>query len=284
MVQHDFTDRNGDDMDDLNDFKWIVDPAGHEWFELIESDFDRSGWFITGLNVSPELLQYSPLQQFPGIHRTFCATEPNPVSIQKFADKYGLLGGPVSAIVPIRKSPPSYIQGRGEFLEDWCEEIALCARFVGLWDGFLSARSSGIQPRLIDESTDRFLIDGSGLKIASRSSSPRLFESVRPGNTLLPLLAYVYEEVNRRLGIYGVVPRLVLDTSTASGHGANVPDSLIGAIWVDFYQAIGNKKGADAYKECEICGRFFEKILSRRRDAIYCSDACKSRAYRRRLV
>lgn len=95
------------------------------------------------------------------------------------------------------------------------------------------------------------------------------------------MLAYIQTEVHRRLGIYRAVPGLALDMSQARFRRVIVPGSLIGAIWVDFYLAIGEGKGKSAYKKCETCGRFFEKILSRRRDAIYCSDACKSKAYRR---
>lgn len=232
-------------MRETHEFTCTVDPSGHEWFELPEGETDRARMFIAARNVTSELRQYAPLRQFPGLHRTFCATEPQPSGIDEFADQYGLLGGSVTKILPHGAAP--YVHTEGEFLDDWCDEIGFLRKQVNIWDEYLSARSSDFQPRVIED------------------------------------VAGVQAEVNRRLAIYGAVPRLALDASQGNIRGVIVPGSLLGAIWVDFYLAISSGKGLAAYKKCESCGRFFEKILSRRRDALYCSDACKSKAYRRRV-
>src|SRR6266700_3281910 len=63
---------------------------------------------------------------------------------------------------------------------------------------------------------------------------------------------------------------------------ALVPEDLLGALWADFALAIGENKGQESYLNCAACGIFFESGLRKRSDARYCSDACKSKAYRRR--
>ena len=60
-----------------------------------------------------------------------------------------------------------------------------------------------------------------------------------------------------------------------------VPSSLLGALWLQFALAIGGEK---KYRECATCGMWLE--LSRaafRTSRHYCSEGCRSRAYRGRM-
>jgi hypothetical protein len=270
-------------MEQIKEFTSAVELHGYELYELPTGYCERSGWLITGRTVTGELRHYAPLRQFPGLYRTFSSTKEEPTAIKEFANKYGLLGGNIGAIVPVPEEPAPYRQAMGEFLEDWYQEIRSMRRFVSLWDGLLAARKSGLQPQLVVQGSDSFLVGSGGSQIASQHADALLFDSLRLGDTLRPALAYLQVEVNRRLDLHLVVPRLALDFGQTSIVGAFMPDSLLGAIWTDFYVAITEGKGPEEYKTCASCGRFFEKILARRRDAIYCSDACKSKAYRRRM-
>jgi hypothetical protein len=69
----------------------------------------------------------------------------------------------------------------------------------------------------------------------------------------------------------------------AEKHGwelATVPRSLIGALWLQLAQTIA---GSKQYKVCPVCGKLFEASRgANRSDRLYCTDACKARAYRDR--
>jgi hypothetical protein len=60
-----------------------------------------------------------------------------------------------------------------------------------------------------------------------------------------------------------------------------MPTCLIGALWLQLAQSIdGNKQ----FRQCEACRAWFELAPDKARaDKAYCSQACRSRAYRLRL-
>jgi len=59
-----------------------------------------------------------------------------------------------------------------------------------------------------------------------------------------------------------------------------VPESLLGALWLQFALAVaGNKK----YRACGACGQWFEVSPDvARTSRSYCKEACRARAYRAR--
>jgi hypothetical protein len=59
-----------------------------------------------------------------------------------------------------------------------------------------------------------------------------------------------------------------------------VPLSLIGALWLQFAQAVSGQR---AFHPCDACGRLIElHPTANRADRRYCGDACRARAYRKR--
>src|ERR1039458_4318411 len=153
-------------MEQIKEFTSAVELHGYELYELPTGYCERSGWLITGRTVTGELRHYAPLRQFPGLYRTFSSTKEEPTAIKEFANKYGLLGGNIGAIVPVPEEPAPYRQAMGEFLEDWYQEIRSMRRFVSLWDGLLAARKSGLQPQLVVQGSDSFLVGSGGSQIA----------------------------------------------------------------------------------------------------------------------
>jgi hypothetical protein len=58
------------------------------------------------------------------------------------------------------------------------------------------------------------------------------------------------------------------------------PDSLLGALWLQFAQAVIQNK---QYRRCESCAEWFEiSPQVARAERVFCSTACRSRAYRQR--
>lgn len=59
-----------------------------------------------------------------------------------------------------------------------------------------------------------------------------------------------------------------------------MPNSLIGALWLQLAESIDGHK---EFRQCESCRNWFELAPDKARaDKLYCSQACRSRAYRRR--
>lgn len=57
------------------------------------------------------------------------------------------------------------------------------------------------------------------------------------------------------------------------------PHTLLGALWLQFSQAVSGDK---AFQSCIQCGTLFEIAQGRRKSRMFCSDACRFKAYRER--
>lgn len=87
----------------------------------------------------------------------------------------------------------------------------------------------------------------------------------------------------------------ILNQRTQSGYGVILdwrdnlekldmkflPETLLDALWLQLEQAIAGNR---AFQVCEQCGSLFEiSQKAKNKGRVYCSDACKSKAYRERL-
>lgn len=73
---------------------------------------------------------------------------------------------------------------------------------------------------------------------------------------------------------------LLVDPKTKRPVLFTMPNSLIGALWLQLAQSIDGHKH---FRQCENCRSWFELAPDKARaDKEYCSQACRSRAYRRR--
>ena len=98
------------------------------------------------------------------------------------------------------------------------------------------------------------------------------------GTPLRAAQSYVVEAINRRLTALGA--QTMLDWPDGRYQLVTVPHNLLGALWFQFASSISGNK---SYRGCEVCGRAMEMSPDvNRADRRYCSDACRSRALRRR--
>ena len=113
----------------------------------------------------------------------------------------------------------------------------------------------------------------------------RLFQA---GDPATPAFHYLMVLANRRLqGLLDdgvergvVLPRLAWDEGRKATYFQFVPDSLLGALWLQFAGATG---GGKEYRECECCRRLFEvSPQAHRKSRQFCSHACKTRMHRSR--
>jgi hypothetical protein len=85
--------------------------------------------------------------------------------------------------------------------------------------------------------------------------------------------------VNDRLA-GAAAPRLTRDRRSGRPVLQDFPLSLLGAVWLQFARAVGGNK---EYRACASCERWFEvSPETARTNRQFCSEACRSRAYRDR--
>jgi hypothetical protein len=183
-----------------------------------------------------------------GLFRTFAALSDD--AIATFASRYGWLGVPMVAA--------ELADGRelvGEPVSRWQAERDRMATSITIWDALRLGQPPCVYGGVYDAEAHAlkpFDWEHLGHAFDTAESAGHLrtaHVTLRPGN-------------DRPLSL-----QLVSDT-------------LLAALWLQFAQAIhGNKD----YRACGACGRFFELDPAvARTNRLYCSDACRSKAYRTR--
>jgi hypothetical protein len=99
------------------------------------------------------------------------------------------------------------------------------------------------------------------------------------GDLVKPALHYVQSTINRRLE-GRASPRLLWDANHERLGLYIVPDSLIGALWLQFAWAVERDS---QFRRCAECRIWFELAPgTARSDKLYCSTHCRTKAYRKR--
>jgi hypothetical protein len=115
--------------------------------------------------------------------------------------------------------------------------------------------------------------------IAARDLPGDLFTRFERGDVVKPALYQLQHVINEHLQA-GISPRLLWSQTGAELSIYFVPSNLIGAMWLQLAEAVGGHKN---YRECKQCGRWFELHPDvARTNRIYCSSACRAKAYRER--
>ena len=286
--------------DDIVEFQWNVHEGGYRWIDTTSADAaPKRGPFLTdnrpigarGFNVK----RYKPLSIYSGLFRTFADTEPTSASIKAFADRFGLLGGDVATMVvlPDHRKGRRQLVGVGERSREWRREILTMRQMVDLWGKARNGDVEGLAPHIQWRKGEVYYFSHPdlgpkerrkrpGVKTVARISARSSYELSRvyPNRDLVgPAFSYVQQAVNDRLKDC-VSSRLLWDPPHSGLKLHVVPDSLLGALWFQFAQAIEHNSD---FRMCAECAMWFElSPRTARTDKIYCSDACRMRAYRKR--
>jgi hypothetical protein len=272
-----------------------------------------------GLPIGPSVrAEYEPLREDRALFLKFARTDPTKDDILKFANRYGLLGGSARCWIRLRRAPsaaqetrivwPSgslgpmamdpahpYILAHGESLRFWQNEINEMRAMLQLWR---SAR--GTQPDVQTlsrhirwSSPDRAMYDSEPdidplepfyvepVPDRFRWRYPILVSGIPPGDVVTPAFQVITAFANSWLRD-NASPQLRLDAEDAIPHLNIVPNSLLGALWLQLAQAVaGNKE----YRDCSKCGEPFELSPDAyRTNRRFCSDKCRSKTYRDKRV
>jgi hypothetical protein len=117
--------------------------------------------------------------------------------------------------------------------------------------------------------------------IASTHLGNDMPERLVQGDLVKPALHYVQSTINRKLDGRASA-RLLWDAKRARFSLYMVPVDLIGALWLQFARAVERDS---QFRNCAECGTWFELAPgTARSDKLYCSTACRIKAYRKRQV
>ena len=295
---------------EIFDFEWFVHEEGYDWLEA-DYSLDSCGtlklpdnfravkgmpWLtVVGEPSSLNLLarrKYYPLREYTCLFRIFAEIHPSPEGILAFANQYGLLGIELDAD-PGRLMP---FLGTAEPVNFWQAEIKAMGNALLLWDLAASDDNETLEEYLrpfvemvkVDIGSIDAQMDGSDDPVWQPDTgelrwfrtNPEIPELFASGEVKLIALKRVQAIVNEHLGSR-VSPRVLWDDYRKGGWGLYfVPGSLAGAIWVQFAQAITENRD---YRRCRQCDSWFViDHYNARTNRYFCSNACRSKAYRER--
>ena len=286
-------------VNQLFTFQWTVPSQGYRWVRVPLGDVDRvvrepgRGWVLSenpspGWRVGegPPWKTYHPLQEFTGLYRQFAALPPTREGILEFANRFGLLGTieyvglPLGAPL-VSGEEWSRPETRGERLANWTKHIQEMKDAVEVWDRLATGDIDGLRQlersRQLFSKPPRYWEDDA----LSYYRDPTNQELVSAGRLLDPAVDFVLQMVNSHL--VRVSPQLRRDRSTGALDFYVVPGSLLGAMWLQFTDAIAEKK---RYERCVTCKTPFEISTGPagfRTNRRYCSEGCRFKAHYERL-
>lgn len=216
------------------------------------------------------------LKDNPALFLEFSNLTENPLEIVKFANKNGLLGPGYNepVILPKTEQMRGIEEGEGNSVNVWLKEIRYMKKAVDVWFTLLDlagklpdANADKLHPALPIDSEDQ------ELKRQSQSDQQRL--------TIMSLVSDLRNNIAEHLS-QEVDLEPVSSLSDAKGF-INLklrPSNLLSAMWLQFALAV--EEGKD-FRRCIECGAWMEVTPeSRRKVARYCSNKCRSKAYRKR--
>lgn len=240
----------------MTEFRWRRATRGYEWIPNDEEADEFGGEPSLRSVLEPiefAFTEYSPFE-VPELFQLFAHLDPTPEATLKFANEYGHLGTHFSETEE-ELEPGDDIetpqQRRGWEREVYLDRIT--------WDSFQHWK------RGIERMKEGVEYWG---KIEAQTESSEVRQE---------LLALINEELAR----HKVEVRIGLSSQLPSGFRMSyVPRNLLGAMWVQFAQSLADNTG---FRMCKACDKWFPiGPDTNRTSRFYCSEACKSKAYRRR--
>jgi endogenous inhibitor of DNA gyrase (YacG/DUF329 family) len=284
------------------DFEWQREAGGYQWRNV------ASRRVLVARHSGGRVVTYRPFsKEYSGLFRTFGALDRTPEGVLEFANRYGMLGYPITrkfpagSIVDASLVMPSQIQAPGvpptewgALVNDYPRETLSAIRAMSeagqLDDAFLlsmatlhqlaEAQSLRLQP-------DEFLgeefqwnepprDEGAWTWTSQSVIFARLVSGIDGNNSLLH-----QGLVNRGL-TRTAAPHLEWSETERTFSLRLCPRSLLGAMYLQIALASTH---AQQFKKCPVCGKPIDVSRSSsgaRADAVFCSQACKSKDYRTR--
>ena len=118
--------------------------------------------------------------------------------------------------------------------------------------------------------------------IDSATVSPELWEKIEIGDPIMPAWAYLKVEIDLALHHTAAEVAAEMDWDPRQGRPGLrfVAPTMSSAVWLQFADAVQNDR---KYSRCKECGKWFEVAPdAARTNRRFCSNGCRSKAYRER--
>jgi hypothetical protein len=299
----------------LLDFVWTVNVGGYRWVrarplslgDAVDEEAPEADYLVeqpadgkTGYKVR----SYQPLIDEPALFLTFAALESSPEQIRDFATRFGLLGdnltqtiadagrqwGDMTVSHTVNGHEIVHRVGLGELLSDWRQELRDMREAVEIWHMAEAGDTTSLS-RHIRWSDDKKAVGYESdparpiaapyhaKLLASPEHGAWALDVLPPGDVIGPALLFVQRVINEHLSPRAS-PQLSWDVRRGRPRLQVKPVGLIGALWLQFAQAV---HGQVEYRSCRECGKWFEIHPDiARSNRLFCSTACRSKAYRKR--
>jgi hypothetical protein len=254
----------------------------HEWIDTQSIPMDgpkKSGTFLVAAGDAAGDF-YKPLENATGLFKNFGLLKLKKSAIQKFADKYGMLG--IWKPVAGKQVARGKIMTSGEDHELWLEEVDRMRSALELWDAIVAYRNgSKSDLRKLIEWRDRSSVlyqKGESWAWIATPHEPEVLEKLQYPELVQPALRHLQRLLNENLKRHQSLAQLLWSQTELRIFVR--PTSLIAAMWLQFALAID---GDRQYRTCMECGRWFEVGgPNKRSDAETCDVTCRKRRQNKR--
>jgi hypothetical protein len=121
--------------------------------------------------------------------------------------------------------------------------------------------------------------DGVAEPIASREVRPGWLQILKPPDLTGPAVAFLKAKISAYLADL-VRPQFLIEVKTTRLRLEPIPKTFFALLWLQFGEAVAEAK---EYERCLSCGFYFERSpATARSNRRFCSNACRSRMYRKR--
>jgi hypothetical protein len=243
-----------------------------------------------------------PPEPDPLLFRIFAEVNPDENGILTFANRHGDLRGEWSCLSRGGREIRSHSALEGEPLDIWQGQIAAMQRLTGLWNLILREDEEALARhiRWEREPTEGLCVrfdshpgpvSGGAPSlgaarisevIASAESGPELLREFRVGEVVQPAKAYLQGQLDSHLHHVAEDVQVGMWWDSRRRHpGLSYwCPTLLSALWLQFATAVSENVG---HGRCPECGTWFV-VAQRafRSSRLFCSTACRSKAYRER--
>ena len=233
--------------------------------------------------------RYSVFKDQTGLFREFASLE-TPDDFLEFANRFGPLGADASISIVDTVADEPWKKGLflywAEPLTFWRDETRLVNEVTSLWDLFQDSGTKAFEFQIDDRKAVLSVKKANpfidikrhkGWTVADRSKDPEHFAKLKKADkqewpkTVLAKLLTAGTKDRIDFGVTDADKDLSLSI---------MPKGLIGALWLQAALAVS---GGKDFRQCHECQTWFEVATGQgRSDKLYCSTACRMRAYRKR--
>lgn len=247
--------------------RWHFQKDGYVWMECKKGEEKIK--VLTHFSSEDTSVEYSPFIE-SGLFKNFSEIELNEIGIIQFANKYGTL-----------------TTNQIETLEYWASNVKEIWIVISIWEGIIKSNKLALS-RLkdwIDQQNESKINQYETHNISANSQSVSNFiQIINDTLNLNKINEEVYSttcnllknHINNKLKL--VSSEMYLNNKQL--YLGYSPKSLLSGMWLQLALAVSEDKD---FRRCKECQTWFEiSPDSARKSKLFCSNACRSKNYRKR--